>query len=207
MAAYDGLNTCTIYDFETLSQNPIDGVVLSLAMLNFDPGRYVDMPYTYEDLLGKTKYIKFNVEDQVKNYSRKIEKSTLEWWKNQPKEAQAALKPSKDDKVISDLYGFFIVNRCTNLEKVYTRRNTFDPIFMSSIMKATQNPEPYDWWCVRDTISFIEGLSHGIELSDNFIPEGLEEKFIKHDPRHDIVMDVMRMQTLVRALEIGDTHQ
>jgi hypothetical protein len=183
-----------------MSQNPVDGVVVSFAMASYDPQRFADNPYTYQEILDKTHYMKFDVEDQVKNYNRKIEKATLEWWSQQNKEAQKKLAPSPEDKSIADLYGFFIVNKPVNLNKVYTRRNTFDPIFMTSLMKATGNPEPYDWWSVRDTISYIEGLSYGVDLNSSFIPEGLEDKFVKHDPTHDIAMDVMRMQALVQAV-------
>ena len=198
--SFRGIDTCVIYDFETMSQNPVDGVVVSFAMASYDPQRFADNPYTYQEILDKTHYMKFDVEDQVKNYNRKIEKATLEWWSQQNKEAQKKLAPSADDKSIADLYGFFIVNKPVNLNKVYTRRNTFDPIFMTSLMKATGNPEPYDWWSVRDTISYIEGLSYGVDLNPGFIPEGLEDKFVKHDPSHDIAMDVMRMQALVQAV-------
>lgn len=198
--SFRGIDTCVIYDFETMSPNPVDGVVVSFAMASYDPQRFVDNPYTYQEILDKTQYMKFDVEDQVKNYNRKIEKATLEWWSQQNKEAQKKLAPSADDKSIADLYGFFIVNKPVNLNKVYTRRNTFDPIFMTSLMKATGNPEPYDWWSVRDTISYIEGLSYGVDLNPGFIPEGLEDKFVKHDPTHDIAMDVMRMQAIVQAV-------
>lgn len=200
MSAYDGLDTCVIYDFETLSQDPVNGVVVSFAMLNYRESRFVDDPYTYQELVDKSFYMKFDVEDQVKNYNRVIEKSTLEWWGKQSKEAQSKLAPSSDDMSISELYGFFTVNRATNMRRVYTRRNTFDPIFMTSLMKATGKPEPYDWWDVRDTISYIDGLSYGVDLKNNFIPDGLEEHFVAHDPRHDISMDVMRLQTLVQAV-------
>ena len=198
--SFRGIDTCVIYDFETMSPNPVDGVVVSFAMASYDPQRFVDNPYTYQEILDKTQYMKFDVEDQVKNYNRKIEKATLEWWSQQNKEAQKKLAPSADDKSIADLYGFFVVNKPVNLNRVYTRRNTFDPIFMTSLMKATGNPEPYDWWSVRDTISYIEGLSYGVDLYPGFIPEGLEDKFVKHDPTHDIAMDVMRMQALVQAV-------
>lgn len=201
MSGFKGIDTCTIYDFETMSQNPVDGVVVSFAMLNYDPNRFAsENPYTYWELLDKSHFMKFDVADQIKNYNRKIEKSTVEWWSKQSKEAQAKIAPRPDDKSISELHGFFVVNRATNLEKVYTRRNTFDPIFMTSLMKATGNPEPYAWWDVRDTISYIEGLSYGVELDPGFIPEGLEGYFVKHDPCHDIAMDVMRMQALVQAV-------
>ena len=111
------------------------------------------------------------------------------------------MKPNPEEDVsIADLNSWMIVNRPMNLEKVFTRRNTFDPVFMSSLMKATGNPDPYDWWLVRDTISFIEGLSFDSGLKNNFIPEGLDEHFVAHDPRHDIAMDVMRMQTVIQAV-------
>jgi hypothetical protein len=194
------VDTCTIYDFETLSTNPSDGVVLSAAMLNYDEARFISKPYIYLELIDKCFYMKFDVADQVKSYNRKISKDTLEWWSKQNKEAQEALNPSKDDVSIADLYAWFVVNRPANLERVYTRRNTFDPVFMSSVCKATGNPDPYNWWDVRDTISFIEGLSYGSGLANNFIPDGLAEHFVAHDPRHDIAIDVMRMQTVIQAV-------
>jgi len=200
VSGFKGIDTCTIYDFETLSTNPVDGVVVSLAMLNFDPDRFIDQAYTYQELVDKCFYMKFDVEDQVKSYNRKIEKDTLEWWGKQNKEARDKLAPSSDDKSIADLHNFFVVNKPVNLKRIYTRRNTFDPIFMSSVMKATGNPEPYAWWDVRDTISYIEGLVYPQEIKTNFIPEGLEERFVAHDPCHDVAMDVMRIQTITQAI-------
>ena len=46
----------------------------------------------------------------------------------------------------------------------------------------------------------IEGMSFGMKLDNGFTPSGLENQFIKHDPRHDIAMDVMRMQLLAQAI-------
>ena len=201
MSAYDGLDDCLIYDYETLSQRPSDGVVLSLATLNYAEVRFnSEQPYTYHELVSKCKFMKFDVESQVKTFGRKIQKETLDWWGKQNVEARTVLKPSDMDESIADLYSFFAVNKPTNLKKVYTRRNTFDPVYTSSLMEATGYPSPYDWWLVKDTISFIEGLTYGSDLKNNFIPEGLEEHFIHHDPRHDIAMDVMRMQTIIQAV-------
>lgn len=199
MTAYSGLDDCTIFDFETLSNRPEDGVALSMAMLNYSETRFTHMPYTYDELLNNCKFIKFDVESQVTTFGRKIKQDTLEWWGKQSKEAQKQLKPSTDDVSITELYDFFALHKATNLKKVFSRRNTFDPVFITSLMEATGNPMPYAWWDVRDTISFIEGVSFGSGLKNNFIPEGLDEHFVAHDPRHDIAMDVMRMQTVVQA--------
>lgn len=195
-------NECVIYDFETLSQDQINGVVLSFAMINYSEERFIKQPYTYQELVNSAKFIKFNVEEQVKVYKRKIDNATLEWWKEQPKEAQQSqLKPSSEDKSITELYSFFIDNADpSNIKKVYTRGNTFDPIFFEYIMKQVGKEDPYPWWTVRDTRSLIDGMTWGLDINNKFIPEGLEENFVKHDPRHDVAMDVMRMQTLAQAL-------
>lgn len=190
----------TIFDFETLSQNPYDGVVVSMAMVNFNELRFRSNPYSYHELLSETKFIKFNVEEQVKVYNRKIEKSTLDWWSKQNDEARKVLNPSKDDRSITELYDFFFNNMPDYSGKVYTRRNTFDPMFLTSLMKAIDKPEPYEWWDVRDTISYIEGLAGGTWIDSKFIPQGLEENFVPHDPRHDIVMDIMRIQFLTEKI-------
>jgi len=183
-----------------LSQEQTNGVVLSMAMVNFAESRFTsDIPYTFEELVENTHTIKFNVEEQVKKYKRIIKKDTLKWWVQQGDLAKEQLKPSPEDVSIVQLYNFFIVNKSANVKKVYTRGNTFDPIFLEYIMRQTNNPMPYDWWEVRDTRSLIEGLSWGSDLRNNFIPEGCAG-FIAHDPKHDIAMDVMRLQALVQAI-------
>ena len=81
MSKYDGLDNSVIFDFETLSTDRVNPVVLSFAMLNFSESRMLgDMPHTFEELLDKVDYIKFDVKDQVKNYNRKIDKETVDWW-------------------------------------------------------------------------------------------------------------------------------
>ena len=171
-----------------------------MAMLNFAESRFVgDIAYTFDELVENTHTIKFNVEEQVKKYKRQINKDTLDWWSQQGDLAKKQLKPSEDDVSIDQLYNFFIVNKSANVKKVYTRGNTFDPIFLEYIMRQIHKPMPYDWWEVRDTRSLIEGLSWGTELKNSFIPEGCEN-FIAHDPKHDIAMDVMRLQALVQAI-------
>lgn len=202
MAAYEGLNNACIYDFETLAQDQMRGVVVSMAMLSFAESRFTnpDIAYTYEELVDSAKFIKFDVEDQVKTYKRSIDKNTLKWWDQQGAEAKKQLKPSDEDQSIAKLFDFFVLNKSVNVKKIYTRGNTFDPIFMEHIMKQTGYPDPYPWWEVRDTRSVIEGLSWGSDLKNSFMPPNCEDKFVHHDPRHDIALDVMRLQTLVQAI-------
>lgn len=194
-------NECVIFDFETLSVDRVNGVVLSMAMLNYSEERFVSKPYKYDELIEKCSLIKFDVEKQVKNYKRTIDKDTLSWWNQQSDEAKKQLKPSAADQDIGELYDFIFSN-CSikEVNKVFSRGNTFDPIFLDYIFRQCKQPDIFTHWTLRDTRSYIEGLSYGSNLKNSFIPEGLNELFVAHDPSHDIVMDVMRMQTLVQAI-------
>lgn len=196
-------NNAIIYDYETLSSDPQTGVVLSLAALAFDETRYASAnPYTYEELLDSAQYIKFNVEEQVRVYGRKIQQETVDWWAKQDKAAQHCLAPSADDRSISELSAFLrsLATDPKSIKRVYTRGNTFDPIFTESLLKVLRQSDPYHWGTLRDTRSMIEGLSWGSDLYNGFMVDGLKDKFVKHDPIHDIAMDVMRMQVLVQAI-------
>lgn len=194
------MNSC-IYDFETLGQNVFECPAISLAALRFDEERFTTNPYSYEELLSECKYIKFDVQEQVKEYGRKIEQSSLDWWKEQGPKALKKIQPASDDVSISELYEFLSldvqVHKC---DKVYTRGNTFDPILLKSLLRNFNQTDPAKWWTIRDTRSLFEGMMYGHNISSRFIPEGLEEKFVAHDPCHDIAMDVMRFQHLARIL-------
>ena len=189
-----------IYDFETLGQEPKKSAVLCLAVLSYDDKDFLKgNGLDYDELIANSHYIKFDVADQVKNYGREINPDTLEWWKSQGESAKKVLKPSADDKPISVLRSWMINAldwEPNKYERVYTRGNTFDPIFLSEL-----NADPFMWWSIRDTRSYIDALLLGSEVTDNrFVPEKYADKFIHHDPRHDIVMDIMRMQELTRAI-------
>jgi len=190
-----------IYDIETLSQDQYRGVIVSMALLEFDLNRLkYGKPYTWEGLLEDVQLVKFDVESQVKKHGRHIAPDTLNWWKDQPPSAQKQLAPRKDDVSLSELYSWFISNVTGPVDVAYTRSNTFDPVFIQFACEQFGDTMPHPWWVTRDTRSTIDGMAWGEDINNKFIPEGLEEKFIAHDPAHDIVMDVMRIQYLSRIL-------
>ena len=190
-----------IFDFETLSTDRVNGVVLSLALLEFKEERFTEnTAYSYTELLEMSRYIKFDVSDQVKNGKRKIDQDTLEWWGQQSETAQKQLIPSQHDKPLADLIPWLSSNINGSVSNVYSRGNTFDPIFVDYIASQYHQVVPWPHWSIRDTRSMIDGMAWGSNLSNGFVPEGLEEQFVAHDPQHDIVMDVMRLQTLAIAL-------
>lgn len=196
------MNECVVFDFETLSLDRVHGVVLSFALVTFSEKDFIDNPYQYDDVVARAKMIKFNVEEQVKEFGRKIDKDTLNWWYEQGAEAKKQLKPSDNDVSISELKDFFLTHvDVSKTKKIFSRGNTFDPILLDYIVLQQNGiKQLYPHWCIRDTRSYIEGLSFGTDLKNGFIPEGLENKAVLHDPRHDVALDVIRMQTLIRAI-------
>lgn len=189
-----------IYDFETLSQNAFDGVVINMAALSFDPNKF----YQFDELVENAEFIKFDVKEQVEKYNRKIEKGTLDWWKNQSKEAQKQLKPTDSDVSINMLYDFMVYDmKYESMKSVWTRGNSFDPVLLDSILIATNKPKFKNWWAIRDTRSFLDGLLYGSNIRNDFMPEDIGE-VVKHDPRYDIALDVYRMQLVKRSLNGED---
>lgn len=197
---------CLIFDFETLSQDPNDGVVLSLAMLTFDAKVFVsDSPYTFEQLCGIAKRIKFKVKEQVDVYHRKIDRQTLDWWASLPPEVfESEVKPSNDDVSIANLSEWMYNNvNIKSIKTAFTRGKEFDLRFLESICGVIKQECPVRWQIHRDTRSFIDGMTIGSSLKSDFMPPNVGDKFLKHDPIHDIVIDVMRMQYLIRMIILG----
>jgi hypothetical protein len=191
-----------IYDYETLGQNPVKAAVVCLATLVFEESRFLNNPYTYEELLSQTKLFKFQVEPQLK-YGRTICPESVKWWKTLPPTIQALLKPLHSDLDISEIPSIFKSVNIGLMDKVYTRGNDFDPVINQTIYDYFKQNGDYAWWKLRDTRSLFDGMTYGHNIKNTFIPEGLEEKFQKHHPTHDIVMDVMRFQYLVQLIN-GD---
>jgi hypothetical protein len=193
------MNECVILDFETLGQRP-STVVTSFALLSFTESRYVKNSYSFQELIKSVKYIKFDVEEQVNKYHRTLDPDTIKWWSEQSSTAKAQIKPRPDDVSIDKLYQFLIDNidlACH--KKMYSRGNTFDPIILDSILASCGKVNPMHWGSVRDTRSMIEGMSFGFPIKNDFIPDNITG-FIKHNPIHDIALDVMRMQTLAKII-------
>jgi hypothetical protein len=194
-----------IYDFETLSQDQFNGVILSCAMLTFNRADLIQSKYTYSGLLAKATMIKFDVADQVKRLKRTIDPETLKWWGKQGEDALKLIKPSSSDVKLEEIVPWFKDN-IGSPKRVYTRNNTFDPIFMAALHTSFDAIMPYPFWVIRDTKSTIDALTWDQEkFEDGFFPRGVvPEMFVKHDPVHDIAVDVMRLQDLLSACYYDD---
>lgn len=189
---------CMIYDYETLGQNPNAAPVLSVAIYAFDDNDiHEHCDITIKQIVADSVFAKFDVAEQITKYNKEIDPSTVEWWRQQSKEAQKILQPSSEDISISKLPQLFADAGSSMCERVYTRGNTFDPIFTTQICRDLNVSEPYDWWTIRDMRSLIEGMSYGSGIKNNFMPPTVNDHdVVLHDPRYDIALDVLRIATL-----------
>ncbi|MDO5650450.1 MAG: 3'-5' exoribonuclease, partial [Gallicola sp.] len=146
-----------IFDFETLSQDALEGVAVDCSFFLFDRSRFIsDNPYTLKSAADVLK-LKLSVVDQVKNYKWTISQDTLDWWKKQSPEAQKKIQPTDKDISVSE-FAEKVLQYATSNGKInywWSRSNTFDPIFLQRIMSSTGNSKKFakafPFWAVRDT--------------------------------------------------------
>lgn len=187
-----------IFDFETLSVSRHNCVVVNLATLDFNPSRFKsDQPYQFSELVEACTLIKFDIAEQKEDFFRIVDTDTLAWWQTLPREVQRQLLPSSDDVSIRDLPKYVKDNDYGN---VWSRGNTFDPIILDYLCNDINSAHLFPFWKVKDTRSFLDGLLYGANIRNTFMPENLDIEFIHHDPCHDIALDVMRMQTVIKHL-------
>lgn len=194
-----------------MGQNVFSLPFVDCSILIFDWDRFTtDNPYTFEELLELSNKYKVSVEDQIKNYGAKIERSTVEFWSKQEKSVKSKVAPKDDDLSVKEFYDNIIeyFNSAGNIEYWWSRSNTFDPLILQRYAQLLG--EDYDksisaklkFWTVRDTRTFIDSKTNFNRKMNSFCPIKDEDKwyriFQQHDSAHDIAADVLRLQTLTR---------
>lgn len=185
-----------IIDFETLGTNS-DCVVVDLSVIVFD----IDEISTLQDLKSAGKKIKFSIKDQ-KAFGRTISETTLEWWKNQPKEARMNLVPKEDDftieEGIKEFLRFIETQGITDKSHGWCRGMSFDfPILKSLIAHVFEDPESYmpcKFWNQRDIRTAIEAYALNRDFRDVPLPEGTLDGFVAHDSLCDCAKDILYLQ-------------
>jgi hypothetical protein len=191
-----------IYDYETLSNKPTEAPVLTMALYRFDSERFIDNPYTLDEIVRDAKFFKFNAREQIEKFDRKPNKDTIKWWMNKPKPVQdSQFKPLATDISITNLVDIFFDNYVKD-DLVFTRGNTFDPVITEAVLSVIDKDfTAHPFWVIRDTRSYIEGMAYGNNINNSFMPDGVGDITDQlHDPRVDIALDVLRIQALAKAL-------
>ena len=195
-----------IFDFETLGTNLIDGFpILDIAYFTFDADRFIHKPYTFEELTNDIQYVKFNVADYCMTYGYKPEKSTVDWWSNQDKVVRDKIKPKDTDVSVLEFADRFLAYLDeTQPNFWWSRGNTFDPIIMYRIFNDLKRSDEFNkfcpHWAVRDVRTFIDTkFDFNPKIKNGFVLPEWTEKFNAHDSVHDVAVDILRLQTIIKA--------
>ena len=197
-----------IFDIETMGNNVFKIPMLDISFTTFKWDRFLSKPYTFDELTEKCiQTIKLDVKDQMKNYDTSYTKRDLEWWMKQGEDAKKAIQPKSDDVTFSEFREKFFGYLRDNPEIDYwwSRGNVFDPIVVSRLLwvegeeyiKEYENLLPF--WKVRDTRTYIDAkLDFPENGKFNPLPESESGKVIAHKSSHDVAIEILRMQKIVR---------
>jgi len=197
-----------IIDFETMGTEPTNCAVVDVSAMIFDWDRFTsDNPYTTKDIVETVRF-KLSVQDQVKNYDYLVEQSVLEFWGEQSKEVRARIKPRPDDLTVEEFvkqFHDFIID--AKVKHWWSRSNTFDPVILTRLFDSQGKKEHLygylKYYLVRDTRTYIDAKFNFQNKKNGFCPVADEElwesTFKAHDSSWDILADVLRLQTIVRA--------
>jgi hypothetical protein len=201
------------YDFETLGQDMNNCVVLCCAGIAIDSKTFLEKEWQFDELYEKAKIIHFDCLEQKNEYGWQIEQGTCDWWENSvSKEVRKTIFKNADKRksvkeFLPWLNSFDDINY-GRVDKWMSRGQGFDMKIAHRLIAVSDTDinKHMPWWDTRDTRSFIEGLSYGTDISNKFIPTdnyaGLPDNPDLHDPITDIVVDVLRIQYLIRTLYI-----
>lgn len=200
-----------IIDFETMGQNALRVPIIDASYVIFDWERFIEKPYSFEELLTLVKRSKLSIEEQVKRYGFNFKKSDTEWWMNQPADARAYVFSKDQDISVEQFFAdlFEYIRSIEGEGKInywWSRSNTFDPILLQRLSIAADKElitnEYLPFWKVRDMRTFIDA-KFDFSTKNGFMPvadkDYWNKNFHAHDSRHDVAADVLRLQAIVRA--------
>ena len=168
-------------DAETLGTKA-DAVMLSLGVVLFD----LD-----SDEIGETGfYAVFSIDDQLQ-LGRKIDESTLKWWFEQSKEAQAVF--SQPGEPMVDV--LLKLNKWLGHNKrlIWSNGASFDIPMLEHMYASVGLNAPWEFWnsrCVR-TYRSLPGAERVARI----------EPTIKHHALHDAIAQAKTVQAIQRVLK------
>jgi len=197
-----------VIDFETMGSRALDCAAIDASTFVFTWDRFLDNPYSFEEILDGAIRYKLSVKDQVQNYGFKVEQDTLDFWMRQAPEVQDKIKPRKDDLTVKE-FTEAIMRDLSNGPKIeywWSRNNTFDPTVLWRLVWTQHSKyrinEYLMFWRVRDVKTWIDA-KFDFTTPSGFVPVADEDywkrTFREHDSTHDVAADVMRLQAICRA--------
>lgn len=186
-------------DIETIGCES-NAVVLSIALVYFDEKE----KNTWESLNENAIFVKLSAKEQIENYNRTIDKSTIEWWKKQSDLARDfSFTPKKSDLTAKqgiDILKQYIKEQSKTPEKeLIWVRGSLDQMAVDSLCNIMGEERLFPYWNYRDVRTFIcfntdTGAKGYAQIDEDLYPGTWNrEVVIKHNPVHDIVLDCLQI--------------
>lgn len=202
------MRTDFILDFETIGQCARKIPALDCSYVTFVWERFLEEPYTFEELLTLIQKQKLSIKDQVENYDFSYKEEDLNWWMEQPKHVRKNIVP-RDTDITVTTFVERVIDYLRKSEKIsywWSRSNGFDPVILDHLaMVAGKDKllnEYIPYWKVRDTRTFIDA-KFSFTTKNGFVPIADEARweqiFNAHDSTHDVAADILRLQAIHRA--------
>jgi hypothetical protein len=181
-----------ILDIETLGVESTS-VILSTALLYFDEKQ----EYNFDELVSKCCFVKFDANDQIKNYKRTVDKGTIEWWKGQAIETRKlSISPSEND--VSTEKGIkllkeYIRDNSVEKKEICWIRGTIDQTCTESLCRSLGVPPLFEYYQFRDIRTALDLLKETTKRGYCKVPGFDYSKVAKHNPIHDVSLDTMML--------------
>lgn len=188
-----------VFDIETLGSES-NAVVLSAAIV------YIDMnktDHTWESLYKNSLFVKFSVEEQVKQYKRVMEKSTMDWWSKQCALAKnMSFVPKHDDLTAKQgiaILRKYIVDNCNPKTTLIWTRGSLDQMGIDSLCKSCGEELLMNYSNYRDMRTYVDLTATNpvrgyCNVDKNKYPGTWDRNVvIKHNPIDDICLDALML--------------
>lgn len=202
------MRTDFILDFETIGQCARKAPAIDCSYTTFIWDRFLEEPYTFEELISNIQKSKLDIKHQVEKYDFSYKEEDLQWWMQQPKEVRKNIVPKPDDLTIDQFVNKMIdyLRRSEKIDYWWSRSNGFDPVILDHLAMAIEKDkflnEYIPYWKVRDTRTFIDA-KFNFTTKNGFVPiadtDRWEQIFNAHDSTHDVAADILRLQAIHRA--------
>lgn len=185
-----------MFDIETLGVESTT-VILSAGIIHFDPVNDADV--TYEELVARGLFVKFNAKDQIKRLDRTMTKSTLDWWGKQGEWQQKTnFVPNAEEDLLAE-DGIRVLKKYVNKyntdgedKVIMWARGSLDQMAFDSLCNKAGVESLVNfsrWRDVRTAVDMLTGSTNGYCKVD-----GLDWDVVaKHHPVHDCALDILML--------------
>lgn len=178
-------------DLETLSLESTC-VILSAAMVHFDDGM------SYDEIVEKSIFVKFDAKEQITKYNRTVSKSTLIWWSKQcAMTRDVSFNPTPND--VSAIEGIELFRNYLKIDpsprKIIWSRGGLEQMAFESLCRSTDTKtivQCNQWRDVRTAVDLLSSTTENGYCEINH-PTFSIQQVLKHHPVHDAAYDAMQL--------------